>query len=276
MKSKNRITNKILFSILAFIGGIAFIFPLLWMISASFKYNSRVFQDPLLLFERSNFTLANFTTVFKQPFGTWYYNSLFIGIIGVLLRLTFNSLAAFAFAKLNFRGKDKVFIIFLATMMVPIESIIIPQYMIYRSLHLINNLLVLIIPNGFDAFSIFFLRQAFQIIPKELSESAFVDGSSNFKIFYKIIIPLSKTAILSLSILTFFGLWDKFFEPLIFLTSVDKYTIPIGLQLLSKDRAVNIAAQMAGSSLAIIPTLLLFFIFQKAFIESIATSGLKG
>lgn len=269
--------KKLVFTLLAFAGGFIFIFPLLWMVSASFKHETTVFQNIFMFYEPKNFILDNYNTVFSQPFVKWYTNSTIVAVGGIALKLCFNSLAAYAFAKLEFRGKNKIFLICLATMMIPMEAVIVPQYMLYRSLHLINKLIVLIIPNGFDAFTIFFLRQAFLSIPKELSESARIDGCGNFKILFRIIIPLAKTSMLAMGIIAFFVIWNQMFlEPLMFINSINKLPITVGIAFMARDHSSAVAAQMGAATLAIIPSLVIFLIFQKHFVQSIASSGIKG
>jgi ABC-type glycerol-3-phosphate transport system permease component len=251
--------------------------PFLWIVSTSFKSASDVFSLPPQ-WPPSPAVLDNYATVWQQiPFGRFYLNSIEIAGLVTLGQLVTCSLAAYAFARLHFRGRDVIFAILLASLMVPIQVTIIPLYVMMRYLQLINTPWSLILPGIISPVGIFLLRQFFLSIPGELVEAARIDGAGHVRILTRIFVPLSVPALATLAIFTFNYYWNDFFRPLIFLNSIDKMTIPLGLVIIQGQYGGSSPATvMAGVCLALAPVVVVFLIGQRYLIEGITLTGLKG
>jgi ABC-type glycerol-3-phosphate transport system permease component len=277
-KQKRRITNGILHVVLI-LCSVGFIFPFLWMLFTALKTP----QELLLGFEQffpSDPQWGNFKeAVTMIPFLLYLKNSVIIVGLVVVGTLFSATTTAYAFAKLKWKGKDKWFIIMLATMMIPIQVILIPTYVMYSYIGWLSTRLPLIVPaffGGGAAFYIFLLRQFFMGVPKELSESAIIDGASHVQIFFKIMLPLSKPALMTVGLFTFMATWNDYFGPLIFLSNPDHWTLAIGLRAFQTRFGGRYDLMMAASILVMLPTLVIFFFAQKSFIEGITFTGIKG
>ena len=266
----------VLLSLLVFAAGIFMITPFLFMLSSSFKPNGLVFVEPLRLIPKTLF-LENYRRIFADPlYPLWYWNSVRIVLIIIPLRGLIVSLAAYAFARLSFRGKSVLFLLFMATMMITSEATIVPRYLMYKAIGLIDSQWAIIIPAVVDVFFLFMLRQFFMTIPKELSEAAFIDGYGHLRIYWRIVLPLSKPALITMVLFTFIWIWNDYVNPLVFINSMKKQLITTGLQFFQAREGANYALQMAGATFAVIPTIILFTFTQKYFVQGIATSGIKG
>jgi len=266
----------ILLSLLVLAAGIFMVTPFLFMLSSSFKPNGLVFVEPLRLIPKTLF-LDNYQRIFADPlYPLWYWNSVRIVLIIIPLRGLIVSLAAYAFARLSFRGKSVLFLLFMATMMITSEATIVPRYLMYKAIGLIDSQWAIIIPAVVDVFFLFMLRQFFMTIPKELSEAAFIDGYGHLRIYWRIILPLSKPALITMILFTFIWIWNDYVNPLVFINSMKKQLITTGLQFFQAREGANYALQMAGATFAVIPTIILFTFTQKYFVQGIATSGIKG
>lgn len=265
--------SKVLTYAVLTIGGFIMVFPFLWMISTSLKtgvdiYNPSIipkavtFQNYVRVIENSNFLL-------------WFKNSLIVAVITTLSVLWFDSLVGYSFAKLPFKGKNFIFILILSTMMIPTEMLIIPWYMMSNNLGWLNTYWSLLFPGLTSAFGIFMMRQFFSGVPNELLEAARIDGLSEFGIYLKTALPLVKPALSALGIFTFLGNWNAFLWPVIAVDRTNIYTLPVGLALFSGESYNQWDLVMAAASLATIPVLIVFFIFQKQIIEGIHMTGLK-
>jgi multiple sugar transport system permease protein len=258
--------------------GIFFILPLLWMLSTALKEDQQVLAYPPRLLPNpwrwSNFPEA-FTFV---PFLTYLGNSITVAILSVLGSLISCSLPAYAFARMQWRGRDALFILVLSTIMLPYQVTMIPLYVIFSKIGWINTLKPLIIPHFFgNPFFIFLLRQFFLGIPKELSDSALIDGCSELRILWDIILPLSKPALMVVALFQFLSSWNEFLAPLIYLNDKNLFTISLGLaQMRSAYGLSRFSLIMAATSLFVIPVIVLFFFAQKTFIQGITFTGLKG
>ncbi|WP_339319615.1 carbohydrate ABC transporter permease [Paenibacillus sp. FSL R10-2734] len=264
-------------SIVYLLIGLIFITPLLWMFSTSFKYESQVFERPFVFIHWDQINLDNYKHILTETaFPTWMWNSLFVVVISVVFRLLLSTLAGYAFGYLKFRYSEIIFFLFLTTMFIPYQLTLLPQFIFFRFIGLLDTHWALIIPNIVDILSIFLMRQFFLTFPKELVQAAYIEGSGIFRSFIKIALPLAKTPLLTLGLLSFFMIWDQYYQPLIFLHSKEMYTIPMGLQSFQTQFGKQYAMQMALACLAIIPVLGVFLALQKQFIASIMSSGLKG
>lgn len=263
-------------TIILFVIGIIMITPMLWMVSTSFKYESDVFSMPIEWIP-SNINLGNYVTaVTDYPYLKWYINTIIVTASIVAAVLIISSLAGYAFAKLPYKGRDKLFFIFIATMMIPSQVKIIPQYMLYSKLGITNTLLSVIVGWIYCAFAIFMMKQFFMSIPDELIEAARIDGAGEIRIFARIVAPLAKSQLSALGILAFTWGWNEYFSPLIFISDNTKQVLSVGIATFKTEYSVNYAEQMAAATLALIPVIIIYFALQKHFIEGIALSGVKG
>ncbi|UKS28170.1 carbohydrate ABC transporter permease [Paenibacillus sp. HWE-109] len=269
--------RKLLFSFIMLLVGLLMIIPFILMISASFKTSGMVFESPLSTIIPKTIVWDNYLSIFqdKYYFG-WYFNSIRVVFLTIILRGIFVTMAAYAFAKIEFRFKDVLFLILLATMMITPDTTVVSRFLIYKSIHLNNTFWALVLPAAFDVYFIFMLRQFMTGIPKELSEAAIVDGCGHFKIYYRIMLPLIKPPLVTMILFTFIWLWNDYANPYIFLNNIKSQTLTVGLTTFQGLGGANYALQMAGATLAIIPTVLVFTFFQRYFVEGIASTGIKG
>jgi len=251
--------------------------PFLWGISNAFKDQTGVYANPPVWIP-SPAILDNFVSAWTTvPFGLFFLNSLKVAGLITLGQLVTCTLAAYAFARLRFPGRELLFGIYLSSLMVPSQVTIIPLYILMRNLGLIDNHASLILPALASAFGIFFLRQFFLTIPRELEEAAIVDGAGLLRVLLVIILPLSQPALAALAIFTFNYYWNDFFAPLIFLNSPQNLTLPVGLSFLQGQYATaSPAVMLAGVCMAVLPVLLIFLIGQRYIVEGITLTGLKG
>ncbi|MDR2277436.1 MAG: carbohydrate ABC transporter permease [Vagococcus sp.] len=269
------LSNKLVVHALLIIGSVMMVFPFIWMVLTALKTNPEAVAIPPTFFAE-NPQWSNFTKIFTElNFGQFYLNTFISTIVITVGQVFFCSMAAYAFARLDFPFKNALFILLLSVLMVPGQVFLIPQYLIVQKLGLLDSIPALFLPGLFSAFGTFLLRQFFMSIPEEIEEAALIDGCSRVKIFFTIILPLSKSALISLSIFSLLYGWNSLLWPLIINTSTEKMTLSAGLASLSGQHSTNYPLMMAGSFLAVIPLIILFLIFQKQFIEGIALSGSK-
>jgi len=270
-------TMHTLRSIVYLLIGLVFITPLLWMLSTSLKYESQVFERPFVFIHLDAVNWSNYAHILAQTdFLTWLWNSLFVVLISTCFRLLLAALGGYAFGYLKFRYSEAIFFGFLATLFIPYQLTLLPQFISFRFIGLLDTHWALILPNIIDILSIFLLRQFFLTFPKELIHAAYIEGSGICRTFARVALPLARTPILTLGLLSFFMIWDQYFQPLIFLHSKSLYTLPLGLQSFQTQFGKQYAMQMALACLAIIPVLGVFLALQKQFVESVVSSGLKG
>ena len=274
--SKSASRKRLLIHILLIAGIAITVFPFLWMVFTSFKTLAESMKIPPAVLPEALNTESYQYVWDVRPFGTIYTNTIIVTIITVLVQVAFCTMAAYGFARIDFPFKNVIFLIILSILMVPGQIFLIPQYLIIQKLGMINTLPGLFLPNLFSAFGTFLLRQFFMSLPKELEEAALLDGCNRFQIFGKIMLPLVKPGIVALVIFTAKFAWNDFMWPLIVNSDPAKMTLAPALSLLKGQYATNYPAQMAGAVLAVIPMIVLFFIFQKQFIEGVAQSGIKG
>ena len=252
--------------------------PVLWMVSTSLKPEADTVSKTLHWIPQHP-TLGSyrelFTSVNDFPVGRWFLNSMFISLTGTVLVLAVTSMAAYALSRLRFRGREGLFRIILATLMVPAPVTLIPVFVIITRLGLFDRYPALILPGGASAFGVFLLRQFFLGIPMELEEAAFLDGASHLRVFWSIMVPLCKPALGTLAIFTFIGFWNDFAWPLIVTNDLSMRTLPVGLAIFQGQYTTRYAMTMAAAVLATLPMLVAFLIFQKNITEGIAMTGLK-
>ena len=277
MKRREAIVATIKTIVLALIS-LAFLLPLIWMVTSSLKSTNEVFSGNWQWLP-TIWRWDNYATVWTDPEVSMlnaYGNTAFITVISTVCQLIVASLAAYAFAKVNFKGKGVVFTMFLATMMMPTEVTIVPRFMVFKTVGLYNNLWAVILPHFFNATSIFMLRQFYMGLPDDLMEAAKIDGAGHVRIFSQIMMPLTKSALISLAMLSFISCWNEYMTPLIFLVKKNLYTISQVIRWYMLDDLQRYDLNMAAATSAIVPVLILFVFCQKYFVEGIATSGVKG
>lgn len=267
--------EKIILTIFIFAIALGFIFPFIWMISTSFKFEADVMEFPFHIIPE-NINTSNYKTVWQtETFPVYYRNSIFVTVLTVFGDMCLTSMAAYSFARLRFRGKNIIFSLYLSAMMIPTQVILLPKYIIFGLLGINNTHLALILPGICSIFSIFLLRQFFMTIPLDLSEAAKIDGAGYVRTFLQVILPLAKPGLVTLVLISTMWSWNDYINPLIFLSDDRLFTLTVGLQRFQESNSSNYAVIMAGTVSAILPVVILFIIFQKQFVASIASSGIK-
>lgn len=276
-KAKKERMIRIICYIVLTVTGFAMVLPFVWMISAAFKPEVEIFQFPIHWIPEHP-TLSNMAAIFSKDynFALYYLNSFKIAGSVTVIQMFTCSFAAYAFSKIKFVGRDKIFLCYLGTMMVPFQVTMIPLFIMMKNLGLVDSHLSLILMHAFSAYGVFLLRQFYMGIPDELCEAAKLDGCGHFKIYSTIMLPNIKPALATLGIFTFLGEWNDFLGPLIFLQSKKLLTIPLGLKVFVTEYNVEYGKMMAGTAISLIPVLIVFFIGQKYFVEGIAMTGVKG
>lgn len=257
------------------VGIAVMVFPFLWMISTSMKAPAEVYSLSLI---PSSLGLDSYRDIFKNTlFAKWMLNSLIVAIIMTLSVSLFDTIAGYILAKFTFIGKQTIFILFLSTLMVPTEMLIIPWYLVSSRLDGIDSYWGILFPGLMSGFGIFLMKQFMDSLPSELLDAARIDGMGEWRILFQIAVPLSRSALATLCILTFLGSWNSFIWPLIITQSDDMFTIPVGMAFFSSEAkdSSNWIQIMTGATLSVIPLVVLFLIFQKQIIQGIATTGLK-
>ncbi len=250
--------------------------PFVWMISSSLKLDREVFAYPMKWIPET-FRWENYMLIWqKVPMLTYFKNTAFIAIVVTFLQTLTSSFAAYAFAKLNFKGRDVLFLAYIATIAVPWQAYMLPQFIMMRSMGLYDTLWAMVVLQAFSAFGVFLMRQFYQGVPTELCEAARIDGLSEYGIWARIMLPLSKAAIATLVIFTFVGTWNDYMGPMIYLTRDFNKTIQVGLRRFIQENSSDYHLIMAASLVSLLPVSVVFLCLQKYFIEGIATSGLKG
>ena len=273
---KSSVFLQIVVHAILLIGAFTMLLPFMWMVSTSFKPSSEIYVFPPRWIPK-NPTLKNYVDLFSSiNFGRPFLNTVIVASSITFLSVLLSSMAGYAFAKFRFKGRDKLFFLILATLMVPGQMTMIPVFLLLRYLGLLNTYTGLILPGAVSVFNIFFMRQFIITIPNDLIEAARIDGARESYIFFKIILPLSKPALTTISIFTFTGSWNSFLWPLIIAQDERMYTLPVAVSVLAGQYGENIAIQMAGSCIVITPILIFFLFAQRYFIKGIALTGLKG
>ena len=274
---RSRVTvGQVLVIATAVIIGLVMLAPFVWMLSASLKLNRDVFTFPIQWIPAEP-RWQNYVDIWtKIPLGLFVWNTAKITIAVTILQLLTSSFAAYAFAKLQFPFRDTLFLGYVATIAMPWQVYMVPQFLLMRDLGLHNTHWSLIVLQAFTAFGVFLMRQFYQSIPDELCEAARIDGMNEYQIWWRIMLPLSKPALSTLTIFTFVTTWNDFLGPLIYLTKTDLKTIQIGLRMFISQYSAEYGLIMAASVVALIPVLVVFLALQRFFIEGIASTGLKG
>ena len=279
MRSAHRkaILGKIVVYILLLIIAALMITPFLWMFSAAIKSDREVFKINPFVFIPETPKWSNYKDIWtKIPFARFVGNTFLLTLVVTILQLLTSSFAAYSFAKLNFRHSKGLFLAYIATIAMPWQVYMVPQFILMRKMGLNDKLLAIICLQAFSAFGVFLMKQFYEGIPDELCEAARIDGMSEYQIYWSIMLPLSKPALATLLIFTFVNTWNDYLGPLIYLKSPAKKTIQLGLKMFISQYSSDYGLIMAGSMLSLIPVLIIFLCFQKYFVQGIASTGLKG
>lgn len=275
-KKKQKLTmGSILLIALLTVLALITLVPFIWMLSASFKTNNEVFSIPIQWIPKT-WHPENYSVIWDRiPLLTFFKNTAFLSILITLIQLLTSSFAAYGFSKMHFKGRDVLFLAYIGTIAIPWQSYMIPQFIMMRQLHLTDTLWSLVLLQAFSAFGVFLLKQYYSSIPDSLCESARMDGLSEWGIYRRIILPLTKPALASLTIITFVNTWNDYMGPFIYLTSTENKTIQLGLKMFVGLFDAEYALIMAASVVSILPVAIVFLAMQKYFVEGIATSGMK-
>lgn len=278
MRKKKALAVKWILTIIMLALGIVCIYPFLFMISSSFKPSGDVLSTPLQLIPK-NFTLMNIEGLFTNPyysFTKWYMNTVVMTACTLILKFVIITITAYGFAKIDFPGRDPIFLVLLAALMIPSDIMIMPRYIIFKNLGILNTMWSLVLPAAVDVYFVFLLRQAFIAIPNSISEAARIDGCGHFKIYSRIILPLCMPSVSTMLLFSFVWSWNDYMGPYLYISDLNKTMISVGIKLFASGQALDYGAQMAGSTLVLVPVIVAFFLCQKYFVEGITSGAVKG
>ena len=274
-KNRKQIIVRIVAHVILMAGAITMLVPFIWMLSSSFKSLNEVFVFPPRLFGR-RIVWENYTKISSRfSYVTYFKNSIIVSAWVVVWQVFTSAIAGYVFAKLRFKGRDKIFVLYLATMMVPFHVTVITNFLQMSKYGLVNTLWSLMLPSSVSAFGTFLMRQFFITVPDELIEAAKIDGCNPFTTFLQICFPLAKSTIATLAIFCFMGVWNDYFSPLVYLNDIRKYTLPLGLASMKGMYSTDWPVLMAASVIAVIPVLIAFLLAQDAFVKGVMMSGMK-
>ncbi|MNN12142.1 Inner membrane ABC transporter permease protein YcjP [compost metagenome] len=277
MRTQRLVRQSALYLILI-VGSILFLFPFYWMIRTAMVGMEGLFQNPPQ-FLPDKFNLDNFVEAFSShPFGTYFWNSTVVTVLTVAGVVLSSSVCAYSFSRISWAGRDRIFGILLTGLMLPFFVVMIPQFIGWKTLGLTDSFVPLIAPAWFGGgmFNIFLIRQFFLSIPREMDEAAKIDGAGHFRIYWNIIMPISKQAIIVVGMLTFLASWNDYLGPMVFISSEKNYTLMLGLTLFQGSYSAQWHLMMAATAIVVLPSLIVFLIGQRYFIEGIAMTGVKG
>lgn len=278
VRTRNHRIKWTIISLLMWSLALLFAVPFVWMVVSSLKRDIDVFRLPIRWIP-DPVSWRSYEEIWTgvHPFPRFVANSLIVAGAQVVGELTTASLAAYAFARMRFRGRDALFLIYVSTLIIPHQMLLVPRFILYRQLHIFDTLWALILPGVFSVFGTFLLRQYFLSIPEDLSDAARLDGATEFQIYRQIILPLAKPALATLAILAFVWSWNDYETPLVMLTTESKFTIPLGLtRYMNEMGGFSPSLIMAGAVSSIVPVYLIFLLLQRQFVEALVRTGLKG
>lgn len=270
--------NRIIITAILSVIGIAMCLPLIWMISTSFKVEADVFNFPIEWIPKRSNGLKNYKDVWfgQVPFAAYYWNSIKVTLLSVFFSVLIGSLAAYGFSRIDFPGRDKLFLLYLATMAIPEQVTLVPRFILFKYIGLFDTHLCLILNASFSVLSVFMLRQFMMTIPKELTDAAKIDGAGHLCTLFRIILPVAKPSIATFAILKFVWTWNDYQGPLVFLTSPKLYTIQLGVKMFSDAYGDFYSLMMAAAVSAILPLIIVFVFGQKYIIAGLVSGSVKG
>ncbi|MGN0906285.1 MAG: carbohydrate ABC transporter permease [Bullifex sp.] len=271
IKQKEPFTVK---SVVMFILGILMLFPFIMMVVISFRASGDAYKP---IFASVTPTLRNYKTVLgNENFFRWYGNTIFTVCVTIVLRLAVTIPASYAFSRMSFRGKGLIWATLIATMMIPGETTMVPRYLYFKQIHLLDSAWVIILPEVSEVFYLMLLTEFFSSIPEDFSEAARIDGAGDVRILTSVFIPLSGPSIATAVLFSFINIWNNFLDPYLFINSIQKQLITPALKFFQERGGANIPMQLAGASMAVIPVIVLFVMTQKYFVAGVSSSGIKG
>ena len=277
MKRSKNVYKRYHYLIIAFMGvfSVIMMYPMAWMLVTSFKSNADIHKNKAKFFP-AEWTVEGYRGAFeKAPIGDWLVNSIVITVVITFAVILTSTLIGYVFAKYEFKFKRSLFLLMLATMMVPPQVTMIPRYLMIQKMHLFNTRWALIVPGLVSAFAIYLARQFITDVPDSLCEAAKMDGAGPLRIYWSVILPNIKPAIGSIGIFTAMANWNDYLNPLLMLNDIDKMTLPLGLVMFDSQRSVDLAATMAAAAMIMMPMILIFVLFQRQFIKGMTMSGIK-
>ena len=277
MKRSKNVYKRYHYLIIAFMGvfSVIMMYPMAWMLVTSFKINADIHKNKAKFFP-AEWTVEGYRSAFeKAPIGDWLVNSIVITAVITFAVILTSTLIGYVFAKYEFKFKRSLFLLMLATMMVPPQVTMIPRYLMIQKMHLFNTRWALIVPGLVSAFAIYLARQFITDVPDSLCEAAKMDGAGPLRIYWSVILPNIKPAIGSIGIFTAMANWNDYLNPLLMLNDIDKMTLPLGLVMFDSQRSVDLAATMAAAAMIMMPMILIFVLFQRQFIKGMTMSGIK-
>jgi multiple sugar transport system permease protein len=277
IRNRRLLQRIVVYALLVLIALIV-LMPLIWMLSTSLKPKSQWFSRQIYWIPRT-ITLENYTRILNNPtvpIGRWFVNSILVGVVATALTLVIDALAAYAYARMEFRGRKLIFALLLSTLFMPGVMFLVPNFLTIFRLGLLNNYAGVILPGLAGVFGVFFLRQFFETIPRELEEAAQIDGASSLQTFTRVVLPLAAPAMATLGIITFLASWNDFLWPLLILKDRALQTLPPGLRTLQGAYTSEYGQMMAGAAIAAVPVLILYIALQRYIVQSVATTGLAG
>ena len=277
MKRSKNVYKRYHYLIIAFMGvfSVIMMYPMAWMLVTSFKSNADIHKNKAKFFP-AEWTVEGYRSAFeKAPIGDWLVNSIVITVVITFAVILTRTLIGYVFAKYEFKFKRSLFLLMLATMMVPPQVTMIPRYLMIQKMHLFNTRWALIVPGLVSAFAIYLARQFITDVPDSLCEAAKMDGAGPLRIYWSVILPNIKPAIGSIGIFTAMANWNDYLNPLLMLNDIDKMTLPLGLVVFDSQRSVDLAATMAAAAMIMMPMILIFVLFQRQFIKGMTMSGIK-
>ena len=277
MKRSKNVYKRYHYLIIAFMGvfSVIMMYPIAWMLVTSFKSNADIHKNKAKFFP-AEWTVEGYRSAFeKAPIGDWLVNSIVITVVITFAVILTSTLIGYVFAKYEFKFKRSLFLLMLATMMVPPQVTMIPRYLMIQKMHLFNTRWALIVPGLVSAFAIYLARQFITDVPDSLCEAAKMDGAGPLRIYWSVILPNIKPAIGSIGIFTAMANWNDYLNPLLMLNDIDKMTLPLGLVMFDSQRSVDLAATMAAAAMIMMPMILIFVLFQRQFIKGMTMSGIK-
>ena len=274
---RQKITKWIL-TVIMLIVGLLCIYPFIFMLSSSFKLSGDVLTKPFQIIPNP-FTFENITGLFNTEyynFPLWYLNTIIVTGVTLLFKIVLITYTAYGFSKINFKGRDAIFLVLLAAMMIPSDIMIIPRYIIFKKLHILNTFWSIILPSLVDVYFVFLLRQSFIGIPESISEAAKIDGCNHLRIYAQIVVPLAKPAITTMMLFSFVWVWNDYMSPYLYISDIKKQMLSVGIKLFSSGQVQDYGSQMAAATLVLLPIIVVFLFCQRYFVESSTSSGVKG
>jgi ABC-type glycerol-3-phosphate transport system permease component len=267
--------SRLLFLLILTVGAVVMVIPFLWSLSTALKPEGQALAFPPIWVPHPMLWSNFLKTWHIVPIGQWFFNSAVVAVAVVLANLVFDSLAGYALARIDFRGRTLLFLGVVSMLMIPFQAIMLPVYVILKDLNLLNSYAGMILPQVVSAMGVFLMRQAFTTIPREIDEAAIMDGASHWRIFWRIALPMVRPNLLTLALMMFMGAWNNFLLILLVANNQNLWTLPLGMVLFQQQYYTNWPFLMAASIMATVPVAILFLIFQRSFIQGIATTGIR-